>query len=101
MQKAVRDAMLAFMAALGKAQAEATKIAQRAGIEHVKQNGKFLGRKPQYTRAQVDLILEMLAKGTSITEIACAVDCGPRFVSNALKSAVTFTTSKKGLRGKG
>ena len=75
MQKAVRDAMLAFMAALGEAQAEATKIAQRAGIEHAKKKGKFLGRKPQYTRAQVDLILEMLAKGTSITEIARAVGC--------------------------
>ena len=75
MQKAVRDAMLAFMAALGEAQAEATKIAQRAGIEHAKQKGKFLGRKPQYTRAQVDLILEMLAKGTSIIEIARAVGC--------------------------
>jgi DNA invertase Pin-like site-specific DNA recombinase len=59
----------------GRTVALSTKIAQRAGIEHAKKTGKFLGRKPQFTRAQVDLILEMLAKGTSITEIARAVGC--------------------------
>jgi len=34
MQQAVRDALIAFMAATLQAQAEATKAAQRAGIEH-------------------------------------------------------------------
>src|SRR5712671_3722366 len=34
MQQAVRDALIAFMAATSQAQAEATKAAQRAGIEH-------------------------------------------------------------------
>ena len=34
MQQAVRDALIAFMAATAQAQAEATKEAQRAGIEH-------------------------------------------------------------------
>ena len=38
-QKAVRDALIAFMAATAQAQAEATKAAQRAGIEHSKQSG--------------------------------------------------------------
>jgi hypothetical protein len=33
MQCAVRDALIAFMAATAQAQAEATKAAQRAGIE--------------------------------------------------------------------
>jgi putative DNA-invertase from lambdoid prophage Rac len=33
MQQAVRDALIAFMAATAQAQAEATKSAQRAGIE--------------------------------------------------------------------
>jgi hypothetical protein len=33
-QKAVRDALIAFMAATAQAQAEATKAAQKAGIEH-------------------------------------------------------------------
>jgi DNA invertase Pin-like site-specific DNA recombinase len=36
MQKAVRDALTAFMAATAEAQAEATKQAQRAGIEHAR-----------------------------------------------------------------
>jgi DNA invertase Pin-like site-specific DNA recombinase len=36
MQMAVRDALISFMAALSQAQAEATKEAQRAGIEHAK-----------------------------------------------------------------
>jgi putative DNA-invertase from lambdoid prophage Rac len=34
MQQAVRDALIAFMAATAQAQAEATKSAQRAGIDH-------------------------------------------------------------------
>jgi putative DNA-invertase from lambdoid prophage Rac len=37
MQCAVRDALVAFMAATAQAQAEATKIAQRAGIDHKRQ----------------------------------------------------------------
>src|SRR4028119_1832789 len=36
MQQAVRDALIAFMAAMSQAQAEATKDAQRAGIDHAK-----------------------------------------------------------------
>ena len=34
MQCAVQDALIAFMAATAQAQAEATKSAQRAGIDH-------------------------------------------------------------------
>jgi putative DNA-invertase from lambdoid prophage Rac len=36
MQTAVRDALVSFMAALSQAQAEATREAQHAGIEHAK-----------------------------------------------------------------
>jgi DNA invertase Pin-like site-specific DNA recombinase len=55
-KKAIRDALIAFMAALSQAQAEATKEAQRAGIAHAKANSPtaYLGRKPSYTRAQLD-----------------------------------------------
>ena len=54
MQMAVRDALIAFMAALGQAQHEATKAAQRAGIERAKGLAErvYRGRKPSYTRAQ-------------------------------------------------
>jgi putative DNA-invertase from lambdoid prophage Rac len=44
MQCAVRDAQIAFMAATAQAQAEATKAAQRAGIEHAKPQPQLIGR---------------------------------------------------------
>jgi DNA invertase Pin-like site-specific DNA recombinase len=71
MQQAVRDALIAFMAATAAAQAEATKIAQRAGIEHAKAKGdRYLGRKPSYSREQHTIALTMLAQGAGIAEIA-------------------------------
>ena len=57
MQCAVRDALIAFMAATAQAQAEATKEAQRAGIAHAKANEDaraYKGRKPSYSRRQRD-----------------------------------------------
>src|SRR5262245_32710046 len=53
MQQAVRDALIAFMAATAQAQAEASKSAQRAGIDHKRraQPNAYLGRKPSYNRA--------------------------------------------------
>src|SRR5215467_6630933 len=64
MQQAVRDALIAFMAATSQAQAEATKAAQRAGIEHAKQSGErtYLGRKPSFTREQFVMVKQMLAQ---------------------------------------
>src|SRR5215475_9793835 len=58
MQCAVRDALIAFMAATAQAQAEATKSAQRAGIDHKRraQPSAYLGRKPSYDRATFDRI---------------------------------------------
>src|SRR4028118_2351270 len=43
MQQAVRDALIAFMAATAQAQAEATREAQRAGIEHARDGGAYRG----------------------------------------------------------
>jgi putative DNA-invertase from lambdoid prophage Rac len=68
MQKAVRDALIGFMAATAQAQAEATKEAQRAGIEHAKGRDKYLGRKPSFTKHQVEQVLSM--QGESPTKIA-------------------------------
>jgi putative DNA-invertase from lambdoid prophage Rac len=58
MQQAVRDALIAFMAATAQARAEATKSAQRAGIDHKRQAqpNAYLGRKPSYDRATFDRI---------------------------------------------
>jgi hypothetical protein len=63
MQQAVRDPLIAFMAAIAQAQAEATKAAQRAGIEHAKRREErvYLGRKPSFTRAQLDHARALLA----------------------------------------
>jgi putative DNA-invertase from lambdoid prophage Rac len=60
---AVRDALIAFMAATAQAQAEATKEAQKAGIAHKRrvEPTAYLGRKPSYTREQLDRILAALA----------------------------------------
>ena len=68
-QQAVRDALIAFMAATSQAQAEATKAAQRAGIEHASQHGDraYTGCKPSYTPDQFNDVREMLA---SIAQIA-------------------------------
>jgi DNA invertase Pin-like site-specific DNA recombinase len=73
MRQAVRDALIAFMAATSQAQAEATKAAQRAGIEHAKQSGvrAYIGRKPSYTRDQLNKVRDMLRQeAASIAEIA-------------------------------
>jgi putative DNA-invertase from lambdoid prophage Rac len=67
MQQAVRDALIGFMAATAQAQAEATKAAQRAGIEHAKQNDQraYLGRKPSFTREQFVKVRSMLGQQTA------------------------------------
>jgi putative DNA-invertase from lambdoid prophage Rac len=64
MQQAVRDALIAFMAATRQAQAEATKSAQKDGIAHKRQAqpSAYLGRKPSYTRQQLDRILSALSR---------------------------------------
>ncbi|MCJ2012171.1 recombinase family protein [Methylobacterium sp. J-076] len=73
MQQAVRDALIAFMAATAQAQAEATKEAQRAGIDHAKgRDDAYLGRKPSYTRAQLDDVITGLDRGDAVAAIAKA-----------------------------
>lgn len=70
-QQAVRDALIGFMAALSQAQSEATKEAQRAGIEHARAHvGKFLGRKPVYNRAQFEEARTLLADEVPVAKIA-------------------------------
>lgn len=71
MQEAVRDALIAFMAATAQAQAEATKEAQRAGIEANKGNAtKYRGKKPSFDRAEFVRVQELLANGTGASAIA-------------------------------
>ncbi|MBN9678773.1 recombinase family protein [Salipiger bermudensis] len=71
MQEAVRDALIAFMAATAQAQAEATKEAQKAGIEASKGDPrKYRGRKPSYNRETLERVQAMLAEEASISAIA-------------------------------
>lgn len=71
MQEAVRDALIAFMAAMSQAQAEATKEAQKAGIEAVRGDGqKYRGRKPSYSRETFETVMAMLSSGNGASVIA-------------------------------
>lgn len=72
-QMAVRDALIAFMAATAQAQAEATKEAQRAGIAHAKALGVFKGRKPSYTRPQLEAAVAMLQIKESVVGVSKAL----------------------------
>jgi DNA invertase Pin-like site-specific DNA recombinase len=74
-QQAVRDALIAFMAATAQAQAEATKEAQRAGIAHAQtKTVKYRGRKPTYDRHQYQLVRDMLTCGAGPSAIAKVSD---------------------------
>lgn len=73
-QQAVRDALIAFMAATAPAQAEATKAAQQAGIEAAKAKAAYLGRKPSYSRATFETVKDMLASGAGASAIARATN---------------------------
>jgi putative DNA-invertase from lambdoid prophage Rac len=73
MVQAVRDALIAFMAATAEAQAEATRQAQKAGIEHAKKNDdgtKFRGRKPTFTWDILAIVQNLLNEGAGVSEIA-------------------------------
>ncbi|WP_428515010.1 recombinase family protein [Roseovarius sp.] len=71
MQEAVRDALIAFMAATAQAQAEATKEAQKAGIAAARQDSsKYRGKKPSYDRRTLEIVLCMLGKGAGPSKIS-------------------------------
>ena len=70
-KQAVRDAMIAFLAATAQAQFEATKIAQRAGIDLAKEKGdQFRGRKPSYDRKIFNLALDLLSLGNGPSAVS-------------------------------
>jgi len=72
-QQAVRDALIGFMAATAEAQAEATKAAQRAGIDMAREDGDgYRGRKPSFTRAQLATVNDMLGQGAGVSAVAAA-----------------------------
>ncbi len=75
MKQAVRDSLVAFMAATAQAQAEVTKEAQRAGIAHAQANDdgtKYRGRKPTFTFDQFFTVRQLLRQGIGISAVAKA-----------------------------
>ena len=73
MQQAVRDALIAFMAATAQAQAEVTEESQKAGIAHAQEHDdgtKYRGRKPTYSFQQFSLVRDLLTQGVAISGIA-------------------------------
>lgn len=91
MQQAVRDAMIAFMAATAQAQAEATKEAQRAGIDHAKDDDErdtYRGRKPSFNHAQFEQVLVMLSQGAGVSAIAADVGVSRQTVYRIRDDAV-------------
>lgn len=76
-QKAVRDALIAFMAATAQAQAEATKEAQKAGIKAAREADdsarRYKGRKPTFNVEQLHRTTELLSMGRTPSAIAAEV----------------------------
>ena len=98
-QMAVRDAMIAFMAATAQAQAEATKIAQRAGIDQAKSDRrKYRGRKPSYDRVMFNAIVDQIDNGIGDSVIAQQVGVSRQAVIRIRKdrSAANFALEKWG-----
>ena len=73
MQQAVRDSLIAFMAATAQSQAEVIKEAQKAGIAHAQtydDGSKYRGRKPTFNLEQFRLVQDLLRQGIPISAIA-------------------------------
>lgn len=92
MERAVRDALIGFMAAMSEAQGEATKQAQRAGIAHAKTNGVYKGRKPTFTLNNVEDINKMKSNGESVASIARQLGLTRQTVYRVLKNAPHATS---------
>jgi putative DNA-invertase from lambdoid prophage Rac len=76
MKQAIRDSLVAFMAAMAQAQTEVTKEAQKAGIAHAQAHDdgtKYRGRKPTFTCEQFVRVRELLNQGLGISAIAKTV----------------------------
>jgi putative DNA-invertase from lambdoid prophage Rac len=72
-QKAVRDALIGFMAATAEAQAEVTREAQRVGIDAAMEKGdRYRGRKPSFNRCQFETVLGMASQGLGTSAISKA-----------------------------
>jgi DNA invertase Pin-like site-specific DNA recombinase len=73
-QKAVRDALIAFMGRHGASTSRGNE-SRPAGIEHAKAKGEsYRGRKPSYTREQFATVRNMLGQEANIVAISKATN---------------------------
>jgi DNA invertase Pin-like site-specific DNA recombinase len=73
MKQAIRDSLVAFMAAMAQSQSEVTKEAQKAGIAYAqaKDDGtKYRGRKPTFTCDQFATARDLLSQGVGVSAVA-------------------------------
>lgn len=72
--KAVRNALLGFMAAMASADTKAKQEARVAGIKHVKEGPdaarKYRGKRPSYERATMTTVQHLLTQATTVANIA-------------------------------
>lgn len=72
--KAVRNALLGFMAAMASADTKAKQEARQAGIKHAlngpDRDRKYRGKRPSYDRAGLETIQAMLSQDHTIAGIA-------------------------------
>jgi putative DNA-invertase from lambdoid prophage Rac len=87
MEMAVRDSLIAFMAATSQAQIEASKEAQQAGILHARATApeKYQGRPPSFTRQQMEQVIERHQHGDSISLIAKSVGLNRQTIYRIIK----------------
>lgn len=102
MQKAVRDALIDFMAAAAESQAEVTKAAQIAGIAHAKtlttrkdgEEGKrYRGRKPSFTPDQLATVQDLMAQHVGPSSIAKAAGLSRQAVYRIMEDPAAAVAS--------
>ena len=100
MQQAVRDSLIAFMAATAQSQAEVIKEAQKAGIAHAQTHDdgtKYRGRKPTFNLEQFRLVQDLLRQGIPISAIAQTTGLKRQSIYRIQSRAGTAVGSRAGL----
>ncbi|MFC0279827.1 recombinase family protein [Falsigemmobacter intermedius] len=90
-EAAMRDATLAVLAALAEAEVTAKAEAQKAGIAHARayRPTAYLGRKPTFTKSQVDRVIELHGLGHGPSEIAKATELKRQTVHRIIANPTT------------
>lgn len=69
-ERSRRDSMLGLLDATGQASMDATRQAQRAGIDLARSEHRYRGRKPSFDRATLRIVHHMLGNGAGASSIS-------------------------------